>query len=161
MHFTSKIIGSIFLLSILFAHKFFISTTDIQIKPEEERAEITIQVFSHDVYLLLENANYKTINVGTDKESADIDIFLVNYLSENFMIQDYRWKYLGKEIGLEYTVFFLEIDNFSPSSNVAILNSLFMDLYNEQRNIINLYNGDSLQSASMTNNEPVFSFSVQ
>ena len=161
MHFTSKIIGSIFLLSILFAHKFFISTTDIQIKPEEERAEITIQVFSHDVYLLLENANYKIINVGTEKEGDDIDIFLVNYLSDNFIVQDYRWKYVGKEIGLEYTVFFLEIDNFSPSSNVAILNSLFMDLYNEQRNIINLYNGDSLQSASMTNNEPVFSFSVQ
>jgi hypothetical protein len=113
------------------------------------------------VYLLLENANYKTINVGTEKEGDDIDIFLVNYLSDNFMVQDYRWKYIGKEIGAEYTVFFLEIDNFSPSSNVAILNSLFMDLYKEQRNIINLYNGNSLQSASMTNNEPVFSFSLQ
>ena len=161
MNFISKIIGSVFLLSALFAHKFFISTTDIQIKSEEQSAEITIQVFSHDVYLLLENANYKTINVGTEKEGDDIDIFLVNYLSDNFMVQDYRWKYVGKEIGLEYTVFFLEIDNFSPSSNVAILNSLFMDLYNEQRNIINLYNGNSLQSASMTNNEPVFSFSLQ
>ena len=161
MNFISKIIGSVFLLSVLFAHKFFISTTDIQIKSEEQSAEITIQVFSHDVYLLLENANYKIINVGTEKEGDDIDIFLVNYLSDNFMVQDYRWKYVGKEIGLEYTVFFLEIDNFSPSSNVAILNSLFMDLYNEQRNIINLYNGNSLQSASMTNNEPVFSFSLQ
>jgi len=53
MKFVSKIVGSVLLLSILLAHKFFISTTDIRIKPEEKRAEITIQVFSHDVYALL------------------------------------------------------------------------------------------------------------
>ena len=161
MKFVSKIVGSVLLLSILLAHKFFISTTDIRIKPEEKRVEITIQVFSHDVYVLLENADYNTINVGTEKESDSIDIFLVNYLSDNFILQDHRWKYVGKEIGLEYSVFFLEIENFSPSDRVSILNSLFMDLYDEQRNIVNFYNGKTLQSASMTNNEPVFSFNFQ
>ena len=85
MKFVSKIVGSVLLLSILLAHKFFITTTDIRIKPEEKRVEITIQVFSHDVYALLENADYNTINVGTEKESDSIDIFLVNYLSDNFI----------------------------------------------------------------------------
>ena len=45
--------------------------------------------------------------------SDDIDIFLVNYLSDNFVIQDYRWKYVGKEVGADYTLFFLEIEDFS------------------------------------------------
>ena len=85
----------------------------------------------------------------------------MNYLSDNFILQDHRWKYVGKDIGLEYSVFFLEIENFSPSDRVSILNSLFMDLYDEQRNIVNFYNGKTLQSASMTNNEPVFSFNFQ
>ena len=156
-----KLFLTVLLFSTLFAHKFFISTTDINIKSEEQRAEITIQVFSHDVYLLLENANYKTINVGTEKESDAVDIFFVNYLSDNFTIQDHRWKFIGKEIGLEYTVFFLEIEEFIPASKIVILNSLFMDLYNEQRNIVTFYNGKTIQSASMTNSEPVFSFSVE
>ena len=158
MNYIPRAIGSIFLLSIVFAHQFFISTTDIQFKSEEKRAEITIQVFTHDINLLLENANYKTIDLGTKKENDDIDIFLVNYLSDNFVLQDYRWKYIGKKVGTEYTLFFLEIEEFSLSPKIAILNSLFMDLYNKQRNIVNFYNGEIIQSASMTNAEPVFSF---
>jgi len=158
MNYIPRTIGSIFLLSIVFAHQFFISTTDIQFKSEEKRAEITIQVFTHDINLLLENANYKTIDLGTKKENDDIDIFLVNYLSDNFVLQDYRWKYIGKKVGTEYTLFFLEIEDFSLSPKIAILNSLFMDLYNKQRNIVNFYNGEIIQSASMTNAEPVFSF---
>ena len=76
MNYIPRAIGSIFLLSIVFAHQFFISTTDIQFKSEEKRAEITIQVFTHDINLLLENANYKTIDLGTKKENNDIDSLL-------------------------------------------------------------------------------------
>ena len=145
-------------MSVISAHQFLISTTEIQFKPEEQRAEITIQVFTHDIDLLLENANFKTIDLGTDKESDAIDIFLANYLSDNFIIQEYRWNYLGKEVGDDYTAFFLEIENFSLSPKISILNSLFMDLYTKQRNIVNFYNDKVIQSASMTNTNPVFSF---
>jgi len=149
------------LLSLIFAHQFFISTTDVQFKSKEERVEITIQVFTHDVNLLLENANYNTLHLGTEKESDEIDIFLVNYLSDNFIIQDYIWKYVGKEVGLDYTIFFLEIEKFSLSPKIAILNSIFMDLSTKQVNIVNFYNDGNVQSASMTIGEPVFSFSFQ
>tara|TARA_Y100001970_G_scaffold203338_1_gene247495 strand:+ start:828 stop:1280 length:453 start_codon:yes stop_codon:yes gene_type:complete len=149
------------LLSLIFAHQFFISTTDVQFKSKEERVEITIQVFTHDVNLLLENANYNTTYLGTEKESDEIDLFLVNYLSDNFIIQDYRWKYIGKEVGLDYTIFFLEIEQFSLSPKIAILNSIFMDLSTKQVNIVHFYNDNNVQSASMTSSEPVFSFSFQ
>jgi len=52
----------------------------------------------------------------------------------------------------------LEIEDFSLSPKIAILNSLFMDVYARQRNMVNFYNGEIIQSASMTNAEPVFSF---
>lgn len=129
MNYIPRAIGSIFLLSIVFAHQFFISTTDIQFKSEEKRAEITIQVFTHDINLLLENANYKTIDLGTKKENDDIDIFLVNYLSDNFVLQDYRWKYIGKKVGTEYTLFFLEIEDFSLSPKIAVFEVLHIDRY--------------------------------
>ncbi|MEC7918506.1 MAG: DUF6702 family protein [Candidatus Neomarinimicrobiota bacterium] len=153
-----RAISSILLLSVISAHQFFLSNTEIQFKSEEERAEILIQVFTHDINVLLENANFKTANLGTDKESDDIDIFLVDYLSDNFIIQEYRWAYIGKEVGVEHTVFFLEIEKFSLSSKIVILNSLFMDLYAQQRNIVNFYNDREVQSASMTITQPVFSF---
>ena len=149
---------SILLLSSISAHQFFISNTEIQFKAEDQKAEILIQVFTHDINLLLENVNFKTVNLGTDKESDNIDIFLVNYLSDNFVIQEYRWAYLGKEVGVEHTVFFLEIQQFALSDKIVILNSIFMDLYSQQRNIVNFYNDREVQSANMTINQPVFSF---
>jgi len=158
MNIILRAISSILLLSVISAHQFFLSNTEIQFKSEEERAEILIQVFTHDINVLLENANFKTANLGTDKESDDIDIFLVDYLSDNFIIQEYRWTYIGKEVGVEHTVFFLEIEKFSLSSQIVILNSLFMDLYAQQRNIVNFYNDREVQSASMTITQPVFSF---
>jgi len=158
MNIILRAISSILLLSVISAHQFFLSNTEIQFKSEEERAEILIQVFTHDINVLLENANFKTANLGTDKESDDIDIFLVDYLSDNFIIQEYRWAYIGKEVGVEHTVFFLEIEKFSLSSQIVILNSLFMDLYAQQRNIVNFYNDREVQSASMTITQPVFSF---
>ena len=158
MNIILRAISSILLLSVISAHQFFLSNTEIQFKSEEERAEILIQVFTHDINVLLENANFKTGNLGTDKESDDIDIFLVDYLSDNFIIQEYRWTYIGKEVGVEHTVFFLEIEKFSLSSQIVILNSLFMDLYAQQRNIVNFYNDREVQSASMTITQPVFSF---
>ena len=156
-----RAISSILLLSVISAHQFFLSNTEIQFKSEEERAEILIQVFTHDINVLLENANYNTVYLGTEKENDEIDIFLVNYLSDNFIIQDYRWKYVGKDIGLDYTLFFLEIENFSLPPKVAILNSIFMDLSSKQVNIVNFYNDNDVQSASMTSGEPVFSFSFE
>ena len=158
MNIILRAVSSILLLSIISAHQFFLSNTEIQFKSEEERAEILIQVFTHDINVLLENANFKTVNLGTDKESDDIDIFLVDYLSDNFIIQEYRWAYIGKDVGAEHTVFFLEIEEFSLSSKIVILNSLFMDLYAQQRNIVNFYNDRKVQSASMTITQPVFSF---
>ena len=76
----------------------------------------------------------------------------------NFIIQDYYWKYIGKKIDGDFTLFFLEIEQFSSSSNVAILNSIFMDMYTKQRNIINVYGRSKVQSATMTINEPTFKF---
>ncbi len=158
MNIILRAISSILLLSVISAHQFFISNTEIQFKPEEKRAEIIIQVFTHDIDLLLEKANFKTIDLGTDQETDAIDIFLVDYLSDNFIIQEYRWAYLGKEVGTEHTIFFLEIEDFSLSPKIAILNSLFMDLHSKQRNIVNFYNDREIQSSNMTNDQPVFTF---
>ena len=158
MNIILRVITSILLLSVVSAHQFFLSNTEIQFNSEKENAEILIQVFTHDINLLLENANFKTGNLGTEKESDEIDIFLVNYLSDNFVIQEYRWAYIGKEVGAEHTVFFLEIQQFALSDKIVILNSIFMDLYSQQRNIINFYNDREVQSANMTINQPVFSF---
>ena len=63
MNIILRVITSILLLSVVSAHQFFLSNTEIQFNSEKENAEILIQVFTHDINLLLENANFKTGNL--------------------------------------------------------------------------------------------------
>ena len=121
MNFISKIIGSVFLLSMLFAHKFFISTTDIQIKPEDQSAEITIQVFSHDVYLLLENAKYKTI-LFFQASAITINILLNYYLVNNFGIDGAAMATI-----ISGLISFLIVNIYQPNEFTIILSSFTSD----------------------------------
>ena len=148
----------ILLNTLLFSHQFFLSTTEVRVSDNTKNLEVTIQIFTHDLEALLRNANFNLANLGSEKENPNIDEFLIEYLSENFIIQDHYWKFIGKKIDGDFTLFLLEIDTFNSPSSVAILNSIFMDMYEKQRNIINIYTQKNVQSATMTINEPTFKF---
>ena len=93
-------------------------------------------------------------------ENKDIDDHLIDYLSDNFIIQDHYWRYLGKKIDGDFTLFFLEIDKFNSPSNVAVFNTIFMDMYEKQQNILNVYGTKTVQSSTMTIEEPAFKFEL-
>ena len=150
----------ILLHSVVFSHQFFLTTTEVRLSDNQKSLEITIQTFTHDVEALLKNADFNLANLGSARENKDIDENLIDYLSDNFTIQDHYWKYLGKKIDGDFTLFFLEIDRFNSSSNVAIFNTIFMDMYQKQQNIINVYGAKNVQSSTMTVEEPAFKFEL-
>ena len=148
----------ILLHSIVFSHQFFLTTTEVRLSDSQKSLEITIQTFSHDVEALLKKANFNLANLGSEREDDKIDDFIIDYLSDNFIIQDHYWRYLGKKIDGDFTLFFLEIDKFDSQSDVAVLNTIFMDMYSKQKNIMNVYGAKSVQSSTMTIEEPAFKF---
>ena len=148
----------IILHSIVFSHQFFLTTTEVRLSDNQKSLEITIQTFSHDVEALLKKANFNLANLGSEREDDKIDDFIIDYLSDNFIIQDHYWRYLGKKIDGDFTLFFLEIDNFDSQSDVAVFNTIFMDMYSKQKNIMNVYGAKSVQSSTMTIEEPAFKF---
>ena len=107
---------------------------------------------------LLKKANFNLANLGSEREDDKIDDFIIDYLSDNFIIQDHYWRYLGKKIDGDFTLFFLEIDKFDSQSDVAVFNTIFMDMYSKQKNIMNVYGAKSVQSSTMTIEEPAFKF---
>ena len=64
------------------------------------------QTFTHDVEALLKKADFNLANLGSERENKDIDDFIIDYLSDNFIIQDHYWRYLGKKIDGDFTLFF-------------------------------------------------------
>ena len=150
----------ILLLSIVFSHQFFLTTTEVRLSDNQKSLEITIQTFTHDVEALLKKANFNLANLGSEREDDKIDDFIIDYLSDNFIIQDHYWRYLGKKIDGDFTLFFLEIDKFDSQSTVAVFNTIFMDMYSKQKNIINVYGTKNVQSSTMTIEEPAFKFEL-
>jgi len=148
----------ILLHSIVFSHQFFFTTTEVRLSDNQKSLEITNQTFSHDVEALLKKANFNLANLGSEREDDKIDDFIIDYLSDNFIIQDHYWRYLGKKIDGDFTLFFLEIDKFDSQSDVAVFNTIFMDMYSKQKNIMNVYGAKSVQSSTMTIEEPAFKF---
>ena len=126
----------ILLLSVVFSHQFFLTTTEVRLSDNQKSLEITIQTFTHDVEALLKKANFNLANLGSEREDDKIDDFIIDYLSDNFIIQDHYWRYLGKKIDGDFTLFFLEIDKFDSQSTVAVFNTIFMDMYSKQKNIL-------------------------
>ena len=150
----------ILLNTLVFSHQFFLTTTEVRLSENQKNLEVTIQTFSHDVEALLKAADFNLANLGSDREDNAIDDFLINYLSDNFIIQDHFWKYLGKKVDGDFTLFFLEIEKFKTSSNVAVFNTIFMDMYDKQQNIMNFYGKKNVQSATMTIDDPAFKFDL-
>ena len=150
----------ILLQSLIYSHQFFLTTTEVRLRDNQESLEITIQTFTHDVEALLKNANFNLANLGSGREDDKIDDFIIDYLSNNFIIQDHYWRYLGKKIDGDFTLFFLEIDKFDSPSSVAVFNTIFMDMYSKQKNIMNVYGTKNVQSSTMTIEEPAFKFEL-
>ena len=90
--------------TILFSHQFFLTTTEVRLGDSQKNLEITIQTFTHDVEALLKKADFNLANLGSDNEKDEIDEFLIDYFSDNFIIQDYYWKYIGKKIDGDFTL---------------------------------------------------------
>ena len=150
----------ILLLSVVFSHQFFLTTTEVRLSDNQKSLEITIQTFTHDVEALLKKANFNLANLGSEREDDKIDDFIIDYLSDNFIIQDHYWRYLGKKIDGDFTLFFLEIDKFDSQSTVAVFNTIFMDMYSKQKNIMNVYGTKNVQSSTLTIEEPAFKFEL-
>tara|TARA_S200000501_G_scaffold150945_1_gene142394 strand:+ start:2788 stop:3264 length:477 start_codon:yes stop_codon:yes gene_type:complete len=150
----------ILLNTIVFSHQFFLTTTEVRLSKNQNNLEVTIQTFSHDVESLLKEADFNLANLGSIKENSEIDDFLIDYLSDNFIIQDHYWEYIGKKVDGDFTLFFLEIKKFKSPTTVAILNTIFMDMYEKQQNIMNIYGQSNVQSATMTINDPAFKFEL-
>ena len=113
----------ILLNTMVFSHQFFLTTTEVRLSDNQKNLEVTIQTFSHDVEALLKAADFNLANLGSDREDNAIDDFLIDYLSENFIIQDHYWKYVGKKVDGDFTLFFLEIEKFKL--NLSILEQKF------------------------------------
>ena len=137
-----------FLATTLFFpfHDFHVTHTTFHYNDKSKSMEITIKVAIEDLEKSIENRYFEKIDDLLDtQEKKNIEKLIVEYFRKNLILsadknkQEYQW--IGKEASnnLHDIYLYFEIPNYKKKGNVksiTIKNTLFLDLYNYQTNIV-------------------------
>jgi len=144
------ILLSVFFLSSGFAHKFYVSITEVNHNTENESLEISIKLFTDDLEAALEVGQTKKIWIGDEREAPETDSLLADYMSKKFVItindEVQKATFLGKELEADVTWCYLEIMDVADIKSLTISNRIFMELFDDQKNLVHIYVGDDEKS---------------
>lgn len=136
------------------AHRFYAAFTQMDIREEKGTLEIVHRLFTHDVedFLRAELGNASAL---TD---AEIEPLLQAFVAGSFAVFDRDGKRLPLTwIGMEYRTDDVYIYQEAPlpadPSTLAIINRLFMDLFDDQKNTVNVEWNDNIRTRIFTRDD--------
>jgi hypothetical protein len=132
----------VFSMSSFGVHKFYMAIYQINYAPEKKMLQITSRLFVDDLNVALEKKYKRKFLLGTDKETIEsLDLFK-KYLSENFVIkvngQAKSINFLSKEMDGDVLVCYLNCKDISKLLSLEIYNSVLIDCFSEQQNIVHV-----------------------
>lgn len=120
-------------------HTFHTSLTRIDYVEKDRLAQITIQLFSHDLVPVLERKSKKRIDL--DVKSPENDKIIADYLSSQFVLlgiddkpKPFNW--VGKETDVDMIYIYLEISELENFDNLKLRNTIFFEDFPEQTNLV-------------------------
>ena len=137
-----------FLIVTLFFpfHDFHVTHTTFHYNNESKSMEITIKVAIEDLEKSIENKSTKKLDdLSNNQENINSEKLILEYFRNNLtfsLIENTKeFKWVGKETSnnLHDIYLYFEIPNFDKNENIesiTIKNTLFLDLYDYQTNIV-------------------------
>jgi len=143
MKFIKKYVLLLLLLLIAFsAHKYYLSLTEINYNPTEKSLHITMRLFIDDLEKSLEANFNEKFKLDTPSENKKTNKYIAYYLNNNFEIKvndkKLNFKFIGKEYEDNVVYFYIEIDSVPQIKSIAVQNTMLMDAFETQQNIIKL-----------------------
>jgi len=143
-----KGIVSVFLFVFIFSmcsfgmHKFYMAIYQINYAPEKKMLQITARIFVEDLNTALEKKYNKKTFLGSGKESIESAELLKKYLSDNFSLkvngQSKAINLLSEEMDGDVLVCYLSIKDIPKIKSLEIYNSILVESFAEQQNIVNV-----------------------
>nr|WP_315195833.1 DUF6702 family protein [uncultured Flavobacterium sp.] len=132
----------VFSMSSFGMHKFYMAIYQINYAPEKKMLQITTRIFVDDLDKALEKKYGKKFFLGTNKETAESLELLKKYLTETFSLkvneQSKTMNFLSKEMDGDVLVCYLSIKDISKINTIEIYNSILIDCFEAQQNIVNV-----------------------
>ena len=128
------------MLAFAGAHKFYVSITEITLNNSSNRLEISTKVFYDD----LQNAIYiedgKEVNDPLSDHKEDIDTYIQRHFKIEIDGKQVPLTMLGVEPEVDAVWCYFESEPVAKNfKSVQVINSIFVDLFPRQSNIINFF----------------------
>lgn len=135
-------------------HKYYLSLTQIEHRSELQTVQITINVFMDDIELALNKDYNIDLQLTTDKELKNNDIYFEKYLNKklSFKIDDVakEFNYIGKEYDSDLVYFYLEIEDVKEVKVIEVINKILTTHFPDQENLVKSKVGKKHKSILLT-----------
>jgi hypothetical protein len=139
---TALLLFLAFSVSSFGVHKFYMAIYQVNYAAEKKMLQITSRLFVDDLDKALEKKYGKKFFLGTDKETPESIDLLKKYLAEKFTVkvngQSKIVNFLSKEMDGDVLVCYSNVRDISKINSIEINNSVLIDCFSEQQNILHL-----------------------
>lgn len=140
-------------------HKFYMAIYQVNFVPEKKMLQITSRIFVDDLNKTLEKKYNKKSFLGTEKETVESIDLLKKYLAQNFTVkingQSKAINFLSKEMDGDVLVCYLNAKDISKINTLEINNSVLIDCFSEQQNIVHVDAYGAKKSFLFTENSTI------
>ena len=142
----NRIFAFSFFVYLLFVqstiHPYYVSTLEIDYRPDRMALQITMRVFTDDWQLMLNTHYDKTLRLDPDTDTEKVlthsaDYFQ-QYLELNLNGTDVTPRVLGKEYQDDQLVLYLEIAGVAELQTIAVSNRILFAELEGQQNIVRI-----------------------
>lgn len=131
-------------------HKYYFSVTQVDYDSKSQSLQIITRIFYDDLQRALQERYDPEIEVDETYDQDKLNQFIKRYISQKFFVkingEDQEINYLGHEDDNDYVVCYIEVKNVHDISSVSIENTLLMDVFPDQKNVVHIHVGDNKKS---------------
>lgn len=135
-------------------HKFYLSVTQIDYVPKEHSIQVVTRLFYDDLQKALQDRYDSNIRVEKSYDQKKLNAYIDKYIQQKLKINvngdRVKLHYLGHKDENDYVVCFIEITGIDNLNSLEIENTLLMDAFPEQKNVVHMQLGETHKSFMLT-----------
>jgi len=132
------------------AHKYYFSVTQADYDVKSKSLKIVTRVFYDDLEKVFQERYDKSIKVDKTYDQEKLNAFIQKYFNSKFIVsingKEQKLSYIGHKDEVDYVVCFVEVKNITNPQSIEIENTLLMDMFPDQKNVIHLQVGNTKKS---------------
>ncbi|MFK8164600.1 MAG: DUF6702 family protein [Lewinella sp.] len=136
------------LLALLPAHDYHVSKTNVRYVEDKHQVQVEMHLFVEDLEKdMMASGAPEALEIGTKRQHEDAERYLFKYLEQHFTVNwngaDLSFEVVGYELAddLHGLWIYMLTDATDGPSEVIINSTLLTGTYDDQKNIVKLYDG--------------------